>query len=132
MFSEELIDIIALTEFLGKIKRKWTKIKMNVKEFQDGKYICINLRTPFYLEYDRARNDDKIVEVLKMLELTLYGAVVSQNIAMADKIISFGKRHEYLLGVTNQVCIYVLKTKDQSQFDMWSLLIYGKVVLRLF
>ena len=71
-----------------------------------------SLRTPpSELEYDRARNSDSIFEVLKMLELTLYSAVVSIDIEMANKIIQFSKKHSYMLGLSNQVCMHVLKTR---------------------
>ena len=73
-----------------------------------------NLSAPCETGYDQARTDDNIIEVLKMLELALYSAVVSQNIDIVDTIIRFSKKKTYLIGVTNQVCIHVLKARLDS------------------
>ena len=95
----------------------------NERLFEDFRDV---IKIPCEADFATASNFRNVKEVGKLLEITLLCAFVNQNFALADQVLQLGTKLSYLVGVTKELCKYVLtvnSTDATEEYKFWSMLI---------
>ena len=91
------------------------------------------MKDPPSVDFMSAHDQSNISEVQQLMGLTLMCQVLLQNIEVIEVTLQFGQKHKYYLGVTEEVCKYILAKGMSNQpqtIEVWKTLMRRKAVLR--